>query len=66
MSLYSTLVRSHLEYCICSPQHRDNIDLLEQVQKRATKIIQVVKHLSFEDRIRDLGLVSLEEDPGTP
>lgn len=31
---------SHVEYCIqvCSPQHKRDLDWLEHVQKRATKM----------------------------
>ena len=45
--LCSALVRSHLEYCIqmWSPQYRRDVDLLECVQRRATKMIQGMIHL---------------------
>ncbi|KAK4807145.1 hypothetical protein QYF61_018486 [Mycteria americana] len=50
LPLYSALVRPHLEYCVqlWSPQHKKDMDLLE-------------RHLSYEDRLRELGLFSLEK-----
>ncbi|KFQ75626.1 hypothetical protein N335_03483, partial [Phaethon lepturus] len=61
--LYSTLVRPRLESYIqlWSPQHRKDMDLLEQVQRRATTMIQGMEDLSYEERLRELGMFSLEK-----
>ncbi len=53
LSLYFVLVRPHLEYCLqmWNSQYRRDMDLLECVQRRATKMIQGIEHLSYEVRL---------------
>ncbi|KAK4826483.1 hypothetical protein QYF61_009479 [Mycteria americana] len=50
LPLCSALVRAHLQCCVqlWSPQHKKDMELLE-------------RHLSYEERLRELGLFSLEK-----
>ena len=61
--LYNSYVRAHLEYCIqsWSPYLRKDIDCLERVQKRATKLVEGMKKLSYPERLRKLKMTTLEQ-----
>ena len=60
--LYKTMVRPHLEYCIEAwmPYRKKDIDMLERVQRRATKMIQKLRNFSYEMRLKECGLTTQE------
>ena len=61
--LYCTYARPHLEFAVQSwcPYLIKDIKELENVQRRATKMVPEIRHLSYEDRLTALGLSTLEE-----
>ena len=60
--LNKAIVRPHLEYCIQAwrPYRKKDVDTLDRIQRRATKIIQELRDLSYEECLIECGLTTLE------
>ncbi|KAK4807195.1 hypothetical protein QYF61_024315 [Mycteria americana] len=69
LPLCSALVRPHVEYCIqlWGHQHKKYMDMLERVQRNATKI-ERLEHLSNEGKAERVGVIQPGEEkaPGRP
>ena len=61
--IFSTYVRPHLEYCLqaVGPYMKKNFNTLERIQRRASKIVKGMKHLSYEERLKRLRLIKIED-----
>ena len=59
--LYKTMVKTQLDYAssVWAPYKKKHIDMIENVQKRATKQIPGMNNLPYEERLRKLELPTL-------
>ena len=63
LGLYKQYVRPHLEFAVqsWSPWAEGDKDLLEAVQRRMVRMITGLKAESYSDKLKELGLTTLEE-----
>ena len=64
LSLYTALVRPHLEYCVhfWVPHFKKYEDLLESVQQRATRMVRGTGTSVLREEAEGAGLVQPEEE----
>ena len=62
LPLYKALVRPHIEYCVQAwrPYYQKDVDNLEKIQRRATRMMEEVRGMDYEERLRQTSLVTLE------
>ena len=61
--MFTTYVRPHLDYFFqaVGPYMKQDFQALERVQRRATKPVKQLRHLSYEDRLSHLGICKTED-----
>ena len=61
--LYVQYVRPHIEFAVpaWSPWLEADKEVLEKVQRRAVQMVSGLKAHTYEDRLKELGLTTLEE-----
>ena len=61
LHLYTALVRPHIDYAnpVWNPIYKNNINVIENYQRRATKMIQEIRDLAYRERLENLNFPTL-------
>ena len=64
--LYTTYIRIHLKYAIheWNPYTKKDIKTLEKVQRRTTDVPHLLKHLSYDERLKNLTTLEVRRERG--
>ena len=62
-TLFTVYIRPLLEFAVAvwSPYLKGDINLLEKIQHRVTRMVPALKRLRYEKRLEILGITTLEE-----
>ena len=62
-NIIASIIRPKLEYAavVWAPHKKKDIKKLERIQRVATKMVPELKDLSYEERLKEIGLLTLQE-----
>ena len=62
-TIYTTYIRPHIEFAnsACNPHLRKDIEILEHVQRSATKVPHATRHLQYTERLKLFNITTIEE-----